>query len=302
MDKNKVHGALWGAFCADAYALGPHWEYNTRTIESASLDRESFNDPIAPYHKGKKAGDFTHYGDQMLWLLESVVEKRAFSLPAFGKLWYRNMKAYTGYLDHASADTLKNLNNGADWFTCGSDSTELSAVGRMAPLLLTESGNPAALKHTAEAQASLTHNSKPVREAAALFADLTSPLLEGKALLDSLETAAAGGSTAVQQWVEAGIKSSSKKTSLAIKRFGQACDLPQGFPGVIHLVVKYSSNYRKMAEENAWSGGDSAARGLLAGMVLGIINGEEGIPEAWKKSLASYREISELIRKLEETS
>jgi len=51
-------------------------------------------------------------------------------------------------------------------------------------------------------------------------------------------------------------------------------------------------------EENAKSGGDSAARGMPAGMILGIINGEEAIPDKWKKNLTDYEKITSLIEAL----
>lgn len=71
----------------------------------------------------------------------------------------------------------------------------------------------------------------------------------------------------------------------------------QGFPGVIHLITKYTDNYRQAMEENAKSGGDSAARGLVAGMILGIINGEEAVPDEWKRNLTAYKDIGGLIGK-----
>ncbi len=295
MNTNKIYGALWGAFCADAYALGPHWEYNTRNIESAKLDKSGYNDPITKYHGKKKAGDFTQYGDQMLWLLQSLAEKKTYNLSDFGKLWVEKMKVYSGYIDHASEETLRNVENGNEWSLCGSDSTDFSAIGRMSPLLFVSGDDPAAFKAAVKSQTALTHNSEGVIEAAGFFADLVSALLNGGDLEEQLQTLAPGYSSSIQKWVAAGIKSSSKKTSLTIKKLGQACSLSHVFPGVIHLITKYKTNYRLAMEENAWSGGDSAARGMLTGTILGIINGEEAIPEEWEKNLTAYGEINSLI-------
>jgi hypothetical protein len=37
---------------------------------------------------------------------------------------------------------------------------------------------------------------------------------------------------------------------------------------------------------------------MPAGIILGIINGEEAIPDEWKKSLTAYEEIEGLISKI----
>ena len=95
MNKDKLYGALWGAFCADAYALGPHWEYNTRNIENASLNWEGYNNPVTKYHGDKKAGDFTHYGDQSMWLLQSIADRSSFDSASFGQIWMEKMQTYT---------------------------------------------------------------------------------------------------------------------------------------------------------------------------------------------------------------
>ncbi len=297
MDKNKLYGAIWAAYCADAYALGPHWEYNTKKIEEASLDWRTYDNPIRNYHMGKKAGDFTHYGDQALWLLEHTAEKSSFDPETFISLWIDRMNSYSGYMDHASEETLKNIKGGADYHLCGSDSTDISAVGRMFPLLLVYGDNSDLLKEKAKIQTALTHNSPEVVESAVFFAELSAALLAGNELEKSLESITPGYTSRIQDWVRKGRSSTGKKTSLTIKRFGQACSVAHGFPGVIHLITKYTNNYRLAMEENVKSGGDSAARGIVAGMILGIINGEEAVPENWKNNLTEYNKIKELIKR-----
>jgi ADP-ribosylglycohydrolase len=46
---------------------------------------------------------------------------------------------------------------------------------------------------------------------------------------------------------------------------------------------------------NVMAGGDSAGRGLLAGMVLGAWGGHSAIPERWLSDLAAADEINRLL-------
>jgi hypothetical protein len=79
--------AVWGAFAADALSLGVHWVYNTGVIDKKFGRVEQYYDPLTSYHKGKQAGDFTHYGDQMRVLLESLSGHTAFDAVRFAEQW-----------------------------------------------------------------------------------------------------------------------------------------------------------------------------------------------------------------------
>ena len=107
--KAKLKALTLGAFVGDALALGPHWVYNTNVIDKKYGRVEHYLDPLASYHKGKKAGDFTHYGDQMLVLLESIANGGGFEAQRFATDWRTFFEGYGGYLDHATKDTLANI-------------------------------------------------------------------------------------------------------------------------------------------------------------------------------------------------
>jgi len=67
--EKRIKGAVLGSFVGDALALGVHWIYNPKKIEST---HGRVNDYVNPdrnqYHKVKKIGDLTYYGDQTLEL------------------------------------------------------------------------------------------------------------------------------------------------------------------------------------------------------------------------------------------
>ena len=93
------------------------------------------------------------------------------------------------------------------------------------------------------------------------------------------------------RWVAEGLRSRALDTRDAIGQFGQACEVTAGFPGVVHLIAKYQDNPREGLIENVMAGGDSAARGLIAGMVFGAFSGMDAIAKEWVSDLNRAGEI-----------
>ena len=55
---------------------------------------------------------------------------------------------------------------------------------------------------------------------------------------------------------------------------------------------------REALIQNVMAGGDSAARGMAVGMVLGAHLGVEAIPQEWIEGLKKREEIEELLDKI----
>jgi ADP-ribosylglycohydrolase len=100
------------------------------------------------------------------------------------------------------------------------------------------------------------------------------------------------------EWVKDGLESVDFDTRQAMLDFGQMCEIEPALPCVIHLVGKYENNLRQGLIENAMAGGDSAGRGLVAGMILGAHLGLEAIPQKWLTELTAYERIVELMNKM----
>jgi ADP-ribosylglycohydrolase len=66
----------------------------------------------------------------------------------------------------------------------------------------------------------------------------------------------------------------------------------------VHLIGKYEGNLRKGIVENVMAGGDSAARGLVVGMILGAHLGFEAIPSEWLSGLKRYQHIVYLLERI----
>jgi ADP-ribosylglycohydrolase len=297
--------SVWGALTADALALGAHWIYDTAQIDAQIGRVDRLPDPPPnSFHTTKRAGEFTHYGDQVMVLLESLAACGAFQLEAFANDWQALFSDYAGYFDHATKNTLTNFQGGQSPRDAGSDSTELSGAARIAPLACVYDGDPEALVNAARAQTAMTHNTADVVDSAELFARALAMILEGERPLEALQTVqrAHFDRPPFDRWMAAGIASAAESTRSVIRRFGQMCDVSAGFPGVIHLVAAHPDDFHGALVANVMAGGDSAARGLLAGSLLGAGSGLDGIPVEWRKDLKRSGRIQALLDRLAATT
>lgn len=301
MEDDRLEAMVMGAFVADTLALGAHWIYDTQRI---ARDLGRVDQPRAPgagsYHPTKGRGDLTHYGDQTLVLLESVAQAGGFDQERFARDWQAFMADYRGYRDHATKDTLANLRSGRPPSEAGSESSDLSGASRLAPVLFRYAGDPAAQIAAARAQAAATHRHPDVVDSAEFFARVVQAVLAGR------EVPQAVGEVAETyfprppfvRWVADGLASRGEETAGAIRRFGQQCDVQAGFPAVVHLVARYPDDCRSALVENVMAGGDSAARGMLVGMLLGARLGPAAIPEDWLAALTARARIEGSLERI----
>ena len=294
--KSSVYGAIYGALVADAFSLGGHWVYETAEIKEKFEQLETFNDPITDYHGKKRAGDFTHYGDQCIWLLESVSLEKDFSLASFSNRWKEYMSGYEGYIDGASKTSLSNLNAGKSALQSGSSSQDFSVVGRMAPLSLLYCDKQKEFEDMAILHARMTHNSALAIEATRFFSQLLYLVCQGYTPKNSiLAIYEESRDEKLKQWIKVALASVEHESTDVIKSCGQSCNVNGGLPGALHLILKYENDYAEAMRQNVYAGGDSAARGMAAGMILGAYNGLEKIPKAWLEGLSSKDRIADYL-------
>ncbi len=286
----KIENAIRGAFVADAYVLGAHWVYDEAQLKTLPIDWEHLNAPQAMWHKGKVAGDFTHYGDHTLWLLEYVKENKAFTVESYAAYWQAQMKSYQGYIDGSSRECLEHLQAGRP-AECGPVNHDLSICGRIAPILLVAKDKDDFVSK-AIMFAKMTHNDALVLEATHYFASLLWDVLEGVELSVAMTKDIKDYSPKIQAWINEGIQSREGDSATAIRAFGPACGVDGGFAGTIHLLAKYS-DFKQALQENAKAGGDSAARGMIVGMILGALKGEKAFP--WEGEMNQSGRIRTLL-------
>ncbi len=292
------------SFIGDALALGPHWIYDQDEIHSKLGRVASYQAPISNYHPGKAAGDFTHYGDQALILLQSLAADGGFDSGKFAARWRAFWEDPTtaSYRDHATRQTLEHLQAGMPPDRAGSDSHDIAGAARIGPLFLLEWENDAALVEAARRETAITHAAPEVVETAEFFGRIVLAVRSGASITDALETTmvAKDWQALPETWLAVARKSSASEVtdSAALKAHGLTCSTDDAFPGICHLLLRYPSDPAAALIANATAGGDSAARGMLLGLVYGAEFPAAKLPPEWLSGLNARDEITGLIRQV----
>ena len=277
MYEEKIKGLVLSTLVTDSYCLGTHWIYDENQLINNDINWEDLNAPMAIWHKGKSAGEFTHYGDQNYWLYEFLKDKNSFDEKKFLDFWFEKMKDYTGYIDGATRDTISNIENGV--VPSGANSHDLSIVGRIVPLLKVSKTKEEFLQNV-EKFVKLTHNSKEAVKSADFFANLLLMVLEKNDIEKSIVQLKSSYDSYFQDMIQKGLDSKNSDTFKTIREFGPAGDINGGFSGVIHLLCKYD-NLKDMLISNSKAGGDTSARAMIASVILLANKQISEIPKNW---------------------
>ena len=282
------------ALIGDALSLGPHWIYDASKIEQlypgGILD---YDDPKSSYHPEKKAGDQTHYGDQALALLDSLAAHPGnWDQSAWRSDWADWARQTTAYKDGATTRSLENIEAG---LTTPSDSNDLAGASRFIGLFARFTGD--ALIEAARAQTALTHGDPQVIDSAEFFARAATALLAGAGLGEALDEAAAHpyDSLPAIDWLNAGRAASEGDLDQEAGKLGLTCHAPDAVPLTLALALKFEDDPVAGLSRNAMLGGDSAARGLLLGLLLGARHGLGAFPQQWTEQLAAAGRIQSLL-------
>lgn len=286
---DRVAGLLYGSLIGDALALGAHWIYDQAQLFQECGRVTNYRDPLPnSYHPHKKRGQQTHYGDQLLTLMDSLQTHGGWNAKAFAVDWQRMWIGYPDYLDHATKETLANFSAGG----LASSSEELGGAGRIAPLLALLSGG--ALETAVAAareQTALTHGSAIAGDAAEYLTRQVAGFLQGGDPAMNAHYEALDAKTLLER-VEA---TRSMTVLAAAKTLGLACPAPQALPTVVMLMERCGDDLENALIENVMAGGDNAARGVALGMLLGAKHGRSAIPEGWLRELEAGPRVEEFL-------
>jgi ADP-ribosylglycohydrolase len=74
--------------------------------------------------------------------------------------------------------------------------------------------------------------------------------------------------------------------------------VPEAFPGVIHLIMKYENDPREALIQSVMAGGDAASRAMAVGMVLGAHLKADAFPAHWLEGIRKADDIRALLEKI----
>jgi len=296
--KDNAYEMVKASLAADSLALGAHWIYDTDQIRSEYGRVDQLIAPgLGTYHPTKQRGEFTHYGDQTLTLLESVARVGKFDPAVFFQDWQALFRNYSGYLDTATKSTLRNIVRGKNFDESGSVSNDIAGAARIVPIVLVHRDDPKAVDDAARIQTRMTHNDDATIETAAFFARVCLSCLDGtppsKAVQDIAENEFANST--VEMWALQGLDAADRESLSAVAGFGQSCHTPEAFSGVVQIIARYEDNPGEGIVEAVMAGGDNAARAAIVAQVLAAWNGADDAVNGWFDQLVRADRIRSLL-------
>ena len=67
---------------------------------------------------------------------------------------------------------------------------------------------------------------------------------------------------------------------------------------MVHLIARYENELKEALIQSVMAGGDSAARGMLVGMILGAHLGQDSLPKEWVSELVKKEDIEGLLDRI----
>ena len=263
-------------------------------------------------HAGKPIGSQSHYGDQLMILLDHQTSNEG-RVEGWGDFWFRNVKDLPAsvYRDGATKAAIANYEQGKK---VASDSNDLGGVSRLGALLPMAS-SAEDLAEKCAAQAGATHGDALVNPTARFFAHLVWAVSEtGKTpaelipgILAALSDLPAEFTAKVNHGLSGGVAGLDDLEYLIsidpvqgefgpMKFYkGATCHIPHSLPLSVHLIVKYGNTdaatcVEKAAIANAMLGGDSCTRALVVGLVLGARPGAV-VPKRWSDRVRNMKMV-----------
>ncbi|MDQ8201801.1 ADP-ribosylglycohydrolase family protein [Pelagicoccus sp. SDUM812003] len=283
------------ALAADAYCLGPHWIYDLDRMEELYPNGlQGLDSPRSEYHPGKQQGDFTHYGDQTLVLLESVSGEETWNKDAWMRDWLTFWRSEPqSYLDSATRDVLD------AWEETGeatpSESHDLAGASRIAPILslLSQAPLPTVIQAARE-QTAATHCDPTVVDAAEFFTRATWRIRNGQGFSQAFAAAATSTDydSDIADLYEQATAANYATPEQAALGFGQSCDVSKALPLTIWLALAFERDAEKMMKENALVGGDSSARGMLLALLIAANGDYPDLPSQWTSGINQVPKIA----------
>lgn len=286
------------ALTADALNLGPHWIYNQSKLKRAFPEGiDSLLDPMSPYHPKKKAGDFTHYGDQLLCMLQVHSLSGGWSHELFVSAWKEIWNDDKSYQDGATKTTLARLNGESDEISLSNDTAGAARALMTIPLM--DRSDPQAVIAAVRANCEFTHADPETVDTAQYFARVLLLIESGTVLAEALRQAAekALPTLQAQTYLDQAIAALEEPDHFKVAAdFGLTCHNPEAFPLTLYYLLKFPESPGLALHANALAGGDNSARAIIIAMVLTAANGWDASLDPYYNELNEFQKIQALLK------
>ena len=328
---DRVAGALYGTFIADALAMPVHWYYDTNSLRrdygqvrdylapknphpDSILWRSSFM-PTSPaadilhdqapywgekgihYHQFLEAGENTLNAQLAMELLKFVSARKSYApgtwLEHFTEFLTTPGNHRDTYVEEYLRHFFSNYGGGIDLDRCGrEDEHHIGGLTLMLPLTIYFADTPEYARKISLEHLALTHGGRLMSNGAALVNDLLLELLHGAPLGEVLEKV---------------LQSSTSRSKLPSfldlldypdhivvgRHFSSACYIDQALPATLYLAAKYQNQPEQGLIANTMCGGDNCGRGAVLGALLGAACGVEAWPRRWRRSLKNPPQLTD---------
>lgn len=285
--KNIVKAVL----IADALSFGSHWVYDTEKIaENYSGMIKEYSSPISKFHKGKKAGDFSHYGEQAFALLKSIADHQDLDLKKFRDDWIEYVQNNEMYMDHSMTDSLEKFKDSKT--LKGADNIELGGIARAMPAFLEKDLDLDKFISLIQ----ITHNGEIVDQTAEYIFKVMEETLAGKNYKEALEDNKNLNSFIKDNFEKIGSKE--KIVENADKR-GQGCSIKNGLPIVLDVLMN-ADNLLEALTLNIRAAGDTSSRAMVIAAVMTADQGLKSIPDNLKEDYQKSAEVENYLQKIDD--
>lgn len=279
------------ALIANAASMGYHWVYNMPYLKKQQEEKTSlvFHQPDpAVYERARKAyfaypkakvGSLSVQGEIASWLFRGLNENPQLSVLDYQNLVYEGFKPgghYEGYVESYGRQlVLDRLMKANDEHYVIKDQEDDQLIG-FVPYIVTKSLNIE------------TTRAKELKKAFSTvdefddWMDTLDHLLENikhnkhLALQTLVNEAPINYRFALEKAIEM-----EDTTQFIIKYSGTACHIAHALPLIFHIIAR-SNSYEEAIEMNTVIGGASSDRGMLLGMIMGVIS---EVPIDWQKKV-----------------
>jgi len=198
-EKNRIKGALIGAFIGDALAVGCHWYYDLNQM------REECGEWVDDYSKAKKghyhehqnAGDSSQSGYILMLIMESLIANEGYNqenfcetleTKLFPKIDGTAMGGTGGYTSQSIREVYYKRKQGLNWDEVATDVDNTEALERNIAIALVYAFNEDRLATHIYNNTKLTQKDEMLLAQTVAFGAVLSQLIQGKKLDEKLSS------------------------------------------------------------------------------------------------------------------